>query len=96
MTTPYRGRGGRGQYGRGRGFGSSNILPQSESNIPLIGDWTTVQYNKGRQPSVPQKKNEASSSSSNKIISYKQIAIEEPPQEKISEFFENPITEDVM
>jgi hypothetical protein len=72
------------------------MLPQLETNIPLIGDWTTVHYNKGRQMPIPSKKDEASSSSSSKIISYKQIAVEESPQEKISEFFENPVTQDVM
>jgi hypothetical protein len=44
MTTPYRGRGrGRG-FGRGigSGRGGNNMLPYQESNIPLIGDWTTV------------------------------------------------------
>jgi hypothetical protein len=56
MSGPYRGRGrGRGGHGRGRGF---NINPSQESNIPLIGDWTTVAY-KNKQNS---KKDEASSS----------------------------------
>ncbi|CAK8568619.1 unnamed protein product [Lathyrus sativus] len=44
MMIPYRGR-GRG-YGRG-GRGSNNMLPQPKSNIPLIGDLTTIY--KGRK-----------------------------------------------
>lgn len=93
MTTPYRGR-GRGQYGRGRGYGSNNILPQLESNIPLIRDWTTVQNNRGRQVPLPSKRDEVSSSSStNKTISYKQVAVEESPQERV---FKNPVTETIM
>jgi hypothetical protein len=93
MTTPYRGR-GRG-FGRGgRGRGSNNMLPQ-ESNIPLIGDWTTV--GKLKQLPAPPKKEEksSSSSSSSKIISYKDMAINES-QEQAFEYFENPITEKIM
>jgi hypothetical protein len=57
------------------------MLPQPEVNIPLIGDWTTVHYNKRRQMPLPSKKDEASpSSSTSKIISYKQIAAEESSQ----------------
>jgi hypothetical protein len=73
------------------------MLPQPESNIPLIGDWTTVKYNKERQLPLHPKKDEASSSySTNKIISYKQVAVEESPQERVSEFFENLVTETIM
>lgn len=98
MTTPYRGRGGRGQYGRGRGIqGSNNMLPQepSASNVPIIGDWSVVQYNKGRPnfSNVKKEKEEASSSSvKSKIISYKQATQEESSQE----YFENPIVETIM
>jgi hypothetical protein len=75
MSGPYRGRGrGRGGHGRGRGF---NINPSQEPNIPLIGDWTTIAY-KNKQNS---KKEEASSSSSqNKLITYKDTAISDPDQ----------------
>jgi hypothetical protein len=94
MTTPNRGRGrgrGPGGYGRGRG---NNILPYHELNTPLIGDWTTISYNKGKASFTTQKKEEASSSKiSNKIISYKEAANAE---EQISEYFENPVTENIF
>ncbi|WJX71173.1 hypothetical protein P8452_55195 [Trifolium repens] len=70
------------------------MLPQ-ESNIPLIGDWTTV--GKPRQLPAPPKKEEKSSSSSysSKIISYKDMTIE-GSQEQTFEYFENPVTEKIM
>jgi len=93
MSNPYGGRGrGRSIYGRGRG--SNNLLPFQESNIPLIGDWTTVTHNKNRQ--MPKKEEASSSNSQNKIISYKEVAINDPPQEQVSEYFENPVTEKIM
>ncbi|CAK8533945.1 unnamed protein product [Lathyrus sativus] len=94
MMTPYRGR-GRG-YGRG-GRGSNNMLPQPESNIPLIGDWTTVY--KGRKiqqlPASSAKREDIASSSSNKTTSYKEVAVNNPPQEQM-DYFENPVTEKIM
>ena len=75
MTTPYRGRGGRGQYGRGY-QGSNNMLPQAQTdpNIPVIGNWSMVQYNRGRPntSNIKKEKEEASSSTSakSKNISY--------------------------
>jgi hypothetical protein len=89
MSGPYRGRGrGRGGQGRGRGF---NINPSQESNIPLIGDWTTIAYKNKQNP----KKEEASSSNSqNKLITYKDTAISDPDQ--IIEYLENPVTEKIM
>jgi hypothetical protein len=69
MTTPYRGRGGRGQYGRGY-QGSNNMLPQAQTdpNIPVIGNWSMVQYNKGRPntSNIKKEKEEASSSTTTK------------------------------
>jgi hypothetical protein len=97
MTTPNRGRGrgrGPGSYGRSRG---NNILPYQESNIPLIGDWTTISYNKGKPSFTTQKKEEASSSkTSDKIISYKEVASNDPLHEQISEYFENSVTENIF
>ncbi|MCI67539.1 hypothetical protein A2U01_0088798, partial [Trifolium medium] len=68
MTTPYRGR-GRGQIGRG-GRGS-NRLPYPELTVPLIGDWTTVNYRSqlaggtySGGTTLPPKKEEKPSSSS--------------------------------
>ncbi|MCH99698.1 hypothetical protein A2U01_0020713, partial [Trifolium medium] len=90
MTTPYRGR-GRGQTGRG-GRGN-NRLPYQESNIPLIGDWTTVSYN--RQLPAPPKK-EDKPSSSGKIISYKEMAVNESAAENNNEYFENPVSEKII
>ncbi|KAK2400967.1 hypothetical protein QL285_050608 [Trifolium repens] len=93
MTTPHRGRGRGRSFGRGigSGRGGNNMLPYQESNIPLIGDWTTV--GKLRQLPAPPKKEEksSSSSSSGKIISYKDMAVNEP-QEQAFEYFENPVT----
>ncbi|MCI39699.1 hypothetical protein A2U01_0060931 [Trifolium medium] len=77
MTTPYRGRG----RGFGRGRGGNNMLPYQETNIPLIGDWTTIHYN--RQLPAPPKKEDKASSSSSKIISYKEVAVNDPPQEQV-------------
>jgi hypothetical protein len=97
MTTPYRGRGGRGQYGRGY-QGSNNMLPQAQAdpNIPVIGNWSLVQYNRGRPntSNIKKEKEEASSSTSakSKNISYKQITLEESSQE----YLENPIVETIM
>ncbi|CAJ2679619.1 unnamed protein product [Trifolium pratense] len=95
MTTPYRGRGrGRG-FGRGigSGRGGNNMLPYQESNISLIGDWTSV--GKLRQLPAPPKKEDQPSSSSNKIISYKEIMVNES-KEQASEYFENPVTEKII
>ncbi|CAL5204552.1 unnamed protein product [Lathyrus oleraceus] len=94
MMTPYRGR-GRG-YGRG-GRGSNNMLPQPESNIPLIGDWTTVYKGRKMQQlsASSSKKEDIPSSSSNKSTSYKEIAVNNPPQEQL-DYFENPVTEKIM
>ncbi|CAK8565451.1 unnamed protein product [Lathyrus sativus] len=94
MMTPYRGR-GRG-YGRG-GRGSNNMLPQPESNIPLIGDWTTVYKGRKMQqlPASSAKKEDIASSSSNKTTSYKEIAVNNPPQEQM-DYFENLVTEKIM
>ncbi|XP_045802470.1 uncharacterized protein LOC123896070 [Trifolium pratense] len=95
MTTPYRGRGrGRG-FGRGigSGRGGNNMLPYQESNISLIGDWTTV--GKLRQLPAPPKKEDQPSSSSKKIISYKDIIVNES-KEQASEYFENPVTEKII
>jgi hypothetical protein len=94
MTTPFRGRGGRGQYGRGN-QGSNNMLPQEPmtSNVPIIGNWSVVQYRKNFS-NIKKEKDEASSSSSakGKTISYKQATQEESSQD----YFENPITETIM
>ncbi|CAK8530890.1 unnamed protein product [Lathyrus sativus] len=93
MMTPYRGR-GRG-YGRG-GRGSNNMLPEPESNIPLIGDWTVYKGRKMQQlPASSAKKEDIASSSSNKTTSYKEVAVNNPPQEKM-DYFENPVTEKIM
>ncbi|CAK8565449.1 unnamed protein product [Lathyrus sativus] len=94
MMTPYRGR-GRG-YGRG-GRGNNNMLPQPESNIPLIGDWTTVYKGRKMQqlPASSAKKEDIASSSSNKTNSYKEVAVNNPPQEQM-DYFENPVTEKIM
>src|ERR1051325_3925890 len=96
MTPPSRG-GRRRGYGRGLGRGSNNMLPQSEINIPLIGDWTTI-YKGGNVQQLPTSKKEdiPSSSSSKKIISYKEIAVNDSPQEQVSDYFENPVTEKIM
>ncbi|CAJ2643632.1 unnamed protein product [Trifolium pratense] len=93
MTTPYRGR-GRGRNS-GRGGRGNNMLPYQESNIPLIGDWTSV--GKPRQLPAPPKKEDqpSSSSNSNKIISYKEVMVNEP-QEQNLEYFENPVTEKII
>jgi hypothetical protein len=98
MTTPNRGRGrGPGDYGRGRGRGRNNMLPYQELNIPLIGDWTTVSYNRGRQSSTPQKKEVGSSlKTSDKIISYKEATNEPSAQEQILEYLENHVTETIF
>jgi hypothetical protein len=95
MTTPCRGRGRGFGRGVGRGRGGNNMLPHQESNIPLIGDWTTV--GKLRQLPAPPKKEEkpSSSSSSGKIISYKDMTVNEP-QEQAFEYFENPVTEKII
>ncbi|MCI11069.1 hypothetical protein A2U01_0032168, partial [Trifolium medium] len=87
MTTPYRGR-GRGQPGRG-GRGN-NRLPYQETNIPLIVDWTTINYNR-QLPAPPKKEDKASSSGeSSKIISYKDMAVNDTTTEQNLEYFENP------
>ena len=94
MTTPNRGR-GRG-YGRGRGRGSNNMLPRTESTVPLLGDWT-VYHSRARnvqQLPAPPKKEDIPSSSSSKTNSYKEAATNEAPTEK--EYLENPITENIM
>ncbi|MCI40616.1 hypothetical protein A2U01_0061849, partial [Trifolium medium] len=103
MTTPYRGRGrGRGQGGRG-----SNRLPYPELTVPLIGGWTTINYRSqlagatnSRGTTLPPKKedNKSSSSedSSKKIISYKDIAVNETALEQALEYFENPVSEKIM
>ncbi|MCI22773.1 hypothetical protein A2U01_0043949, partial [Trifolium medium] len=96
MTTPYRGRGrGRGQGGRG-----SNRLPYQELTIPLIGDWTTVNYRSqlagGTLPrqltggSLPPKNEDKPSTS------YKDIAVNETALEQTLEYFENPVTEKII
>ncbi|CAK8563260.1 unnamed protein product [Lathyrus sativus] len=94
MMTPYRGR-GRG-YGHG-GRGSNNILPQPESNIPLIGDWTTIYKGRKMQqlPASSAKREDIASSSSNKTTSYKEVAVNNPPQEQM-DYFENPVTEKII
>ncbi|CAK8533944.1 unnamed protein product [Lathyrus sativus] len=94
MMTPYRGR-GRG-YGRG-GRGSNNMLPQPESNIPLIGDWTIIYKVRKMQqlPTSSAKREDIASSSSNKTTSYKEVAVNNPPQEQM-DYFENPVTEKIM
>ncbi|CAK8561796.1 unnamed protein product [Lathyrus sativus] len=94
MMTPYRGR-GRG-YGRG-GRVSINMLPQPESNIPLIGDWNTVYKGRKMQqlPASSAKKEDIASSSSNKTTSFKEVAVNNPPQEQM-DYFENPVTEKIM
>ena len=99
MTTPYRGGGqgyrGRGR-GRGRGYEGNKRMPHLE--VPLIGSWSDYinNVNKNKQQSgVPSKKEDIpSSSSSSKIISYKDIIVSEVPQEL--EYFENPITEHIL
>ena len=47
---------------------------------------------------MPKKEKEetSSSNSQNKIISYREVAINDPPQEQVSEYFENPVTEKIM
>ncbi|MCH88417.1 hypothetical protein A2U01_0009303 [Trifolium medium] len=94
MTTPYRGR-GRGQLGRG-GRGGSNRLPYPELTIPLIGDWTTVNYRS--QLAAPPKKEDkpSSSNTSGKIISYKDITVNESATDNNFEYFEIPVTEKIM
>ncbi|CAK8566566.1 unnamed protein product [Lathyrus sativus] len=94
MMNPYRGRGR--DYGRG-GRGSNNMLPQPESNIPLIGDWTTVYKDRKMQqlPASSAKREDIASSSSNKTTSYKEVAVNNPPQEQM-DYFENPVTEKIM
>ncbi|KAL1823347.1 hypothetical protein ACET3Z_010125 [Daucus carota] len=94
MSTPNRGR-GRG-YGRGRGRGSNNLLPHTESTVPLIGDWTVYRNNRVRnvqQLPAPPKKEDIPSSSS-KTMSFKEAAISETPPDQ--EYFENPITEKIL
>ncbi|CAL5191197.1 unnamed protein product [Lathyrus oleraceus] len=94
MMTPYRGR-GRG-YGRG-GRGSNNMLPQPESSIPLIGDWTTV-YKARKMKQLPaslSRREDIPSSSSNKSIFYKEVAVNNSPQEQL-DYLENPVTEKIM
>ena len=94
MSTPNRGR-GRG-YGRGRGRGSNNLLPHTESTVPLIGDWTVYRNNRVRnvqQLPAPPKKEDIPSSSS-KTMSFKEAAISETPPDQ--EYFENPITENIL
>ncbi|MCH96539.1 hypothetical protein A2U01_0017526, partial [Trifolium medium] len=96
MTTPYRGR-GRAQPGRG-GRGNNRLpLPYQETNIPLIGDWTTVSYNR-QLPAPPKKEDKIplSDSSSSKIISYKEVAVNDTASEQNLEYFENPITEKII
>lgn len=102
MTTPYRGR-GRGPGGRGRGFRSSNMLPYQESNVPLIGDWTTVYSNKGKsintntqQIVAIKKKEDNASSSGTKTSSYAEAMVNNQPQDQPQEYLENPVTEDIM
>ena len=70
------------------------MLPQPESNIPLIGDWTTVYKGRKMQqlPASSSKREDIPSSSSNKSTSYKEVAVNNPPQEKL-DYFENPVTE---
>ncbi|XP_050919176.1 uncharacterized protein LOC127136687 [Lathyrus oleraceus] len=87
--TQYRGR-GRG-YGHG-GRGSNNMLSQPESNIPLIGDWTTVYKGRKMQQLLASlsKMEDIPSSSSNKSKSYKEVAVNNPPQEQLG-YFENSV-----
>ncbi|MCI33366.1 hypothetical protein A2U01_0054583, partial [Trifolium medium] len=103
MTTPYRGRG----RGRSQGGSSSNRLPYPELTVPLIGDWTTINYRSqlagatnSRGTTLPPKKedNKSSSSedSSKKIISYKDVAVNETTHEQALEYFENPVSEKIM
>ncbi|MCI06719.1 hypothetical protein A2U01_0027779, partial [Trifolium medium] len=91
---------GRGQPG-GRGGRGNNRLPYQELTIPLIGDWTTVNYrsqmaggsnSSGNTPPVPKKEDIPSSSKSNKIISYKDMATNDATLEQTLEYFENPIS----
>ncbi|MCH80518.1 hypothetical protein A2U01_0001287, partial [Trifolium medium] len=96
MTTPYRGRGrGRGQGGRG-----SNRLPYQELTIPLIGDWTTVNYRSqlagGTLPPKKEDKPSSSGNSSKEITSYKDVAVNETALEQALEYFENPVTEKII
>lgn len=75
------------------------MLPQSELNIPLIGDWTTIYKGRNMQQLPTSKKEDipsSSSSSSKKIISYKEITVNDPPQEQVTDYFENPVTEKIM
>ncbi|MCI64833.1 hypothetical protein A2U01_0086091, partial [Trifolium medium] len=65
--TPYRGR-GRGQ--RGRGGRGNNPLPYEDHLIPLIGEWTTVNFRsqlagatKAQGTTAPPKKEDIPSSS---------------------------------
>ncbi|CAK8531617.1 unnamed protein product [Lathyrus sativus] len=94
MMTPYRGR-GRG-YGHG-GRGSNNMLPQPESNISLIRDWTTVYKDRKMQqlPASSAKKEDIASSSCNKTTSYKEVAVNNPPQEQM-DYCENLVAEKIM
>jgi hypothetical protein len=93
---PYRGRGrGRGQ---GRGGRSNNMLPSTEQNIPLIGDWTTITRNsagKLQQLPAPKPKTNEDIPSSSKTTSFKDIIDKEPPNE-VADYYENPVFEDIM
>ncbi|WJX54562.1 hypothetical protein P8452_40431 [Trifolium repens] len=92
MSGPYGGRGrGRGRHGRGRG---TSIVSLQESNIPLIGDWTTITYNKNKQTPRKEEASSSNSNEQNKLITYKDTVINNP--EQVSEYFENPVTEKIM
>jgi hypothetical protein len=92
MSGPYGGRGrGRGRHGRGRG---TSIVSLQESNIPLIGDWTTIAYNKNKQTPRKEEASSSNSNEQNKLITYMDTVINNP--EQVSEYFENPVTEKIM
>lgn len=73
------------------------MLPQPESNIPLIGDWTTIYKGRKMQQlsTYLSKREDIPSSSSNKSTSYKEVTVNNPPQEQL-DYFENPITKKIM
>ncbi|CAJ2670994.1 unnamed protein product [Trifolium pratense] len=73
--------------------GENNSLADYLTREFLQGDWTSV--GKPRQLPAPPKKEDQPSSSSNKMISYKEIMVNEP-KEQASEYFENPVTEKII
>lgn len=100
MTTPYRGRGrGPGNQGRGRGR-SSTLLPYQEPSVPLLGDWTTVYSKKSKNVNMQQivatQKKEDTASSSSGTKSYAEAMVHNQSQNENVEYFENPITEEIM